>query len=82
VKFSSGNQQRSNQGDREATWDALFANIPAAPGTEAQQQRHKELREKGHNMTEAEEAESNALFNVIYPQIEPELRCRRERFGG
>lgn len=52
------------------TWEEIFADVPTAPGTEAQQQRHKQLREQDE-MTEEEEAELNELFHAIYPQLKP-----------
>ncbi len=55
------------------TWDEIFAGIPTAPGSQAEQQRHRHLREQGE-MTEAEEGELNVLFYVIYPQLAPEAR--------
>jgi hypothetical protein len=54
------------------TWEEIFANVPTAPGTEAQQQRHKQLREQD-DMTEEEEAELNKLFYAIYPQLMPRV---------
>jgi|ERR1019366_3193741 hypothetical protein len=54
------------------TWEEIFAGVPTAPGTEAQQQRHKQLREQD-DMTEEEEAELNELFYAIYPQLKPRL---------
>ena len=58
------------------TWEEVFANIPTAPSTEVQQQRHKELRQK-EEMTEEDEAELNDLFYVMYPQLRPEARGKR-----
>jgi len=57
------------------TWEEIFAGVPTAPGTEAEQQQHKTLREQGE-MTEAEEGELNILFYVISPQFHPEARHR------
>jgi len=54
------------------SWDDIFKNVPIAPGTEAQQARHKELRQtRGDEMTEVEEQELNNLFYAIYPQFAP-----------
>ncbi len=52
-------------------WEEIFAGVPTAPGTEVEQQRHKELREKGDDMTGEEEAELNVLFYAMYPQFKP-----------
>jgi hypothetical protein len=59
------------------TWEEIFADVPTAPGTEAQQQRHKQLREQD-DMTEEEEAELNELFYAIYPQLKPLVVRERE----
>ncbi len=59
------------------TWEEIFADVPTAPGTEAQQQRHKQLREQD-DMTEEEEAELNELFYAIYPQLKPRLVVREK----
>ncbi len=52
----------------DPTWEEIFADIPTAPGTEAGQQRHKELREQ-ESLTGEEEEELNDLFFTIYPQL-------------
>jgi hypothetical protein len=52
------------------TWEEVFAGVPTAPGTQAQQSRHKQLRQQ-EEMTEEEEAELNELFYAIYPQFRP-----------
>jgi hypothetical protein len=62
-------QSQGNDSDQGPTWEQVFANVPTAPGTETQQQRHKELRAKGDQMTEEDEAELNQLFEAIYPQF-------------
>jgi hypothetical protein len=81
--FSGSDQQQSHsqedESDQGPTWEQVFAHVPAAPGTEAQQQRHKELRQKCDQMTKEDEAELNELFEIIYPQIQPELQRRYER---
>ena len=61
------------------TWEEVFADIPTAPGTEAEQQRHKELRQKGDAMTEEEEGELNELFYTIYPHVVAEMKRRARR---
>ncbi len=62
--------QREWEGLTESpSWEAIFSGVPTAPGTQAQQARHKELREQGTEMTEAEEQEFNTLFYTIYPQF-------------
>ena len=67
------------QADWPQTWEEIFKGIPTAPGTEAEQLRHKQLREeKGDEMTEAEEQELNILFYIIYPQLRPKNRKEME----
>lgn len=62
------------------SWEDIFSGIPTAPGTEAQQARHKELREQGTEMTEAEEQEFNALFRAIYPQFNSPMKRLNQWF--
>ena len=73
--FTGGTQRATSNlsySDREMTWDEVFAGVPTAPGTEAAQERHRQLREEsGENMTEQEEEELNELFRTIYPQFLP-----------
>ena len=63
-------------------WDAIFPHLPAAPGTEELQLRHRELwetaRERG-DMTEAEEKELNRLFRAIYPHLAGRGKRSRRR---
>jgi hypothetical protein len=54
--------------NHEPTFEEIFAGVPTAPNTESEQARHKAIREKNENMTEAEEYELNRLFFTIYPQ--------------
>jgi hypothetical protein len=63
--------QEDEQGQREMPWEEIFDGVPTAPGTEAAQERHKQLREQDA-MTEEEEVELNELFFVIYPQFIPD----------
>ncbi len=67
-------QQEKTYGGQEMTWDEIFAGVPLAPGSEAAQRRHKELRDKPGEMTEAEEQELNQLFYTMYPQFHPDQR--------
>ncbi len=53
---------------QDPTWEEIFANVKAAPGTEAEQRRHQDLR-KRETLTEEEEEELNDLFFTIYPQL-------------
>jgi hypothetical protein len=71
---AQSNEQRPEEpSSEEIIWEEIFEGIPVAPGTEAAQQRHKQLRAQD-DMTEEEEAELNALFYAIYPQFLPEDR--------